>query len=54
MSRAYDVLGQGMHSDTAGHTFILVDRDGRIRWRRDYEEMFVPPETLLGLLPATK
>lgn len=51
MSRAYDVLGQGMHPDTAGHTFVLVDADGRIRWRRDYTTMYVPPEELLAALP---
>ena len=51
MSRAYDVLGQGMHPDTAGHTFVLVDADGRIRWRRDYTAMYVPPEDLLAALP---
>ncbi len=52
MSRAYDVLGQGMHPDTAGHTFVLVDGGGRIRWRRDYTTMFVPPATLLSQIPA--
>ncbi|RDI73660.1 AhpC/TSA family [Gaiella occulta] len=51
MSRAYDVLGQGMHPDTAGHTFVLLDRTGRIRWRNDYQTMFVQPETLLADIP---
>ena len=51
MSRAYDVLGQGMHPDTAGHTFVLVDSSGRVRWRRDYTTMYVPPATLLASLP---
>lgn len=51
MSRAYDVLGQGMHPDSAGHTFVLVDRSGRIRWRNDYGTMFVQPATLLAQLP---
>lgn len=51
MSRAYDVLGQGMHPDTAGHTFVLVDSSGRVRWRRDYRTMYVPPATLLASLP---
>ena len=51
MSNAYVVLGQGMHPDTAGHTFILVDGRGRIRWRRDYSEMYVPPEKLFDDIP---
>ena len=51
MSRAYDVLGQGMHPDTAGHTFVLVDPAGQIRWRRDYTTMYVPPQDLLAAIP---
>lgn len=54
MSRAYGVLGVkgAMHADTPGHTFVLVDAGGQIRWRRDYEEMFVEPDDLLGAMPA--
>lgn len=52
MSRIYDVLGQGMHPDTAGHTFVLVDRRGNIRWRRDYTTMYVGPSKLFAELPA--
>lgn len=56
MSGAYDVLGQGMHPNTAGHTFILVDRQGAIRWRRDYwlgsaPTMYVKSDELLADLP---
>ena len=51
MSRAYGAIGQGMHSNTDGHTFVLVDRNGRIRWRRDYTTMFVPPDQLLAAIP---
>ena len=51
MSNAYDVLGQGMHPDTAGHTFVLVDRRGQIRWRRDYSEMYVPLDELFADIP---
>lgn len=53
MSLAYDVLGTvgAMHPDTPGHTFILVDADGQIRWRRDYEVMYVEPDELLAALP---
>jgi peroxiredoxin len=51
MSTDYDVLGLGMHADMPGHTFILVDRHGVIRWRHDYTTMFVPPEKLLKAIP---
>jgi peroxiredoxin Q/BCP len=56
MSGAYDVLGQGMHPNTAGHTFILVDGKGVIRWRRDYglgsdPTMYVKPDRLLADIP---
>lgn len=37
VSRAYDTIGQSMHPGRVnGHTFILVDGDGLIRWRKDY------------------
>lgn len=56
MSAAYDVLDYGMHANTAGHTFVLVDAAGKIRWRRDYwigsaPTMYVPPEDILAELP---
>ena len=35
MSRAFNVLGQGMHSDTPGHAFLLV-KGGKVLWYRDY------------------
>ncbi len=41
-----------MMGERDGHTFILVGKDGRIRWRADYGgapkyTMFVPDDTLL-------
>lgn len=41
-----------MMGERNGHTFILVGKDGRIRWRADYGgapnyTMFVPDDTLL-------
>lgn len=52
MSSAFDTLGQGMHSDTPGHAFILLDQGGRVAWQRDYwldpyRTMYVEPRTLL-------
>ncbi len=42
-----------MMGDRNGHTFILVSKDGRIRWRADYGgapkyTMFVPDDRLLA------
>lgn len=51
MSSAYGAIGQGMHPDTDGHTFVLIDRSGRIRWRKDYTTMFVQPDRLFAEIP---
>lgn len=47
VSRAYDALGKGMHADTPGHTFVLIDKRGVILWRNDYSEMYVPDDDIL-------
>lgn len=41
VSEDYDVLGRGMHAGLPGHSFVLVDASGSIRWRKDYPSMFV-------------
>lgn len=51
MSTAYGAIGRGMHPNTDGHTFVLLDRQGRIRWRQDYTTMFVPPAELFAAIP---
>jgi len=57
MSAAFDTLGQGMHSDTPGHAFVLIDETGKVVWQRDYwlepyRTMYVEPATLLADLAA--
>lgn len=52
MSSAFDILGQGMHADTPGHAFVLVDETGKVAWQRDYwlapyRTMYVEPARLL-------
>jgi len=59
MSAAFDTLGRGMHSDTPGHAFVLLDDTGTVVWQRDYwlapyRTMYVAPERLLADLPATR
>jgi peroxiredoxin Q/BCP len=51
MSTTYEAIGRGMHPNTDGHTFVLVDKRGQIRWRRDYQTMFVPPQELFAAIP---
>jgi len=48
-----------MATNEPGHTFFLVDADGKIAWLRDYGtpehggEMYVPPEQLVPQLAQT-
>jgi peroxiredoxin Q/BCP len=56
MSRAFNTLGQGMHGDTPGHAFVLVER-GKVLWQRDYwlapyRTMYVEPKQLLDDIPS--
>jgi peroxiredoxin len=47
VSVAYDTIGRGHHADLPGHSFILVDGDGNMRWRMDEPSMFVEPARLV-------
>jgi len=48
-SRAYDALYVSMHpGQVLGHTFVLLDRSGKVLWRRDYQEMYVPVDQVLS------
>ena len=44
--------------DEPGHTFVLVDEDGIVRWIRDYGQpengglMYVPPKMLIEDMPT--
>jgi peroxiredoxin Q/BCP len=53
MSMAFDTLGRGMHADTPGHAFVLLDETGKVVWQRDYwldpyRTMYVEPARLLA------
>lgn len=58
VSDSYDARTYGMMGgQMAGHSFILVGKDGKIRWRADYGgppdfTMFVPVDALLEDLRA--
>jgi peroxiredoxin len=55
VSAAYDTIGRGHHADLPGHSFILVDREGNMRWRMDEPSMFVEPARLVdGAIEALR
>jgi peroxiredoxin len=47
VSTAYDTIGRGHHADLPGHSFVLVDGGGNMRWRMDEPSMFVEPTRLV-------
>lgn len=47
VSKAYGVLGKGMHANLPGHGFVLIDADGIQRWKGEYPSMWIDPGTLL-------
>lgn len=54
VSKTYDVLKWAVGTGEPGHTFILVDAEGKIAWIRDYGSpnlpnpvMYVPPLDLV-------
>lgn len=56
MSTAFNTLGRGMHGDSPGHAFVLIDR-GKVLWYRDYwlppyRSMYVNPKQLLKDIPV--
>lgn len=58
VSGRYGVLRWAMANGEPGHTFVLVGRDGRIKWIRDYGApengglMYVPVDDLLPQIAA--
>lgn len=44
---AYGTLGKGMHAGLPGHSFVLIDKDGRQRWYGEYPSMWLDPTELL-------
>ena len=57
ISAAFDTLGRGMHADTPGHAFALIEK-GKVLWYRDYwlepdRTMYVEPAKVLADIPST-
>ena len=56
MSETFNMLGKGMHADTPGHAFVLIDGRGKVLWQRDYYQppyrtMYVKPAELFNDIP---
>jgi peroxiredoxin len=55
VANAYDVMKWGVGAEP-GHTFVLVDEEGKVAWLRDYGDpengglMYVDPAELVGEL----
>lgn len=59
VSKAYDVLKWAVGTGEPGHTFVLVDAEGKIAWVRDYGSpslpnpvMYVPARDLVEQIRA--
>jgi peroxiredoxin len=59
VSQAYDVLKWKVKTGEPGHTFILVDENGKIAWIRDYGapenggQMYVEPAELVAQIKGS-
>jgi len=47
VSAEYGTLGRGMHAGLPGHSFVLIDAQGRQRWYGEYPSMWLAPQDLL-------
>jgi len=47
VSKAYGVIGKGMHADLPGHSFVLIDKTGKQLWYGEYPSMFLSSTDLL-------
>jgi peroxiredoxin len=47
VSRAYGVLGKGMHAGLPGHGFVLIDTRGTERWYGEYPSMYLSTAGLI-------
>jgi peroxiredoxin len=52
VSAAYGTLGNGMHAGLPGHSFVLIDTQGRQRWYGEYPSMWLAPQDLLEEIHA--
>jgi peroxiredoxin len=48
VSKAYGVLGKGMHANLPGHGFVFIDATGQIRWQKEYDSMYASASEVLA------
>ena len=51
-SAAYGTLGKGMHANMPGHSFVVIDKSGVVRWSGEYPSMWLDPMDLLATATA--
>lgn len=49
VSTKYGTIGRGMHAGLPGHSFVLIDTQGRKRWYGEYPSMWLEPARLLSI-----
>jgi peroxiredoxin len=52
VSRAYGVLGKGMHAGLPGHGFVLIDAHSTERWYGEYPSMYLSAAGLIQQVHA--
>jgi peroxiredoxin len=52
VSRAYGMLGKGMHAGLPGHGFVLIDSSGTQRWTGEYPSMYLSTAGLIAQVKA--
>ncbi len=52
VSSEYHVLGTGMHANLPGHSFVLVDSSGDLRWTQSYPSMYVSSKDILSTISS--
>ena len=54
LTRRFGAVGGGMNmgTNTADHSFVLVDRRGVVRFHEDYPSMWISPSSLIHLFPS--
>ena len=48
VSDAYGTIGNGMHAGLPGHSFVLIDTEGKQRWYGEYPSMWLAPQELIA------
>jgi peroxiredoxin len=52
VSTEYGTIGRGMHAGLPGHSFVVIDSNGKQRWYGEYPSMWLDPADLLAKAQA--